>query len=358
MIQVAGADGSVTPDTDVAQLEAEARRAEAQARLLEARRAEAQAGSDPPKDSWWKNTQISVLLLGGIVTLLGNLGVAAYNGFTSRDQEAIKARNALDLEREKAKASLVLQAISSNNPQIAQRNILFFIDAGFIPDPDGKLKTAASKYAPVLPSLGSAPQNAIAPADYGRAFWTAVLDQEKVQSVDASVDKIAAGRARLEAVADKVDSPWYVVGIVWLLETGGSFAAHLHNGDPLTARTVHVPAGRPITGQPPFSWEESAADAIRLHRLDHLNSVDLASVLQAIERVNGLGYRNRGVSSPYLWAYTSAYTGGKFVAEGMFDPNAKAAQPGAVALLRRLQERGIVKLDTVAPDNLTANPRQ
>jgi lysozyme family protein len=221
------------------------------------------------------------------------------------------------------------------------------IEAGFIPDPEGRLKAGASKYAPVLPSLGSVPQNAIAPADYGRAFWAVALDREKVQAIDASVDKIVAVRARLQALADKIDSPWYVVGIVWLLETGGSFAVHLHNGDPLTARTVHVPAGRPTTGQPPFSWEESAADAIRLNHLDHLNCADLASVLQAIERVDGLGYSNRGVSSPYLWAYTSAYAGGKFLADGTFDPNAKAAQPGTVALLRRIQEKGIVKLDTV-----------
>lgn len=354
---MANADDSRPPDADVSQLEAEARRAEAQARLLAAQRAQTDASSESPREIWWKNSQITVLLLGGIVTLLGNLGVAAYNGFTSRDQEAIKARNALDLEREKAKASLVLQAISSNDPKTAQRNILFFIDAGFISDPEGRLKVAASKYAPVLPSQGSAPQNAIAPTDYGRAFWTVTLDQEKVQSVDAAVDKIVAARARLETVAAATDTPWYVVGVIWWLETGGDFSRHLHNGDPLTARTVHAPVGRPTTGEPPFSWEDSAADAVRLYGLEHLTSLDLASVLQAIERVNGLGYRNRGISSPYLWAFTSGYTGGKFVAGGMFDPNAKARQAGAVALLRRLQERGIVQLDTVASDSATSSAK-
>jgi len=39
-----------------------------------------------------------------------------------------------------------------------------------------------------------------------------------------------------------------------------SFKLHLHNGDPLTARTVNVPKGRPKTGQPPFAWGISAKD--------------------------------------------------------------------------------------------------
>jgi lysozyme family protein len=153
-------------------------------------------------------------------------------------------------------------------------------------------------------------------------------------------------------VGQAVDTPWYVVGVVWLEETGGSFDVHLHNGDPLAARTVHVPAGRPTSGHAPFSWEDSAIDALKFYHLVGLNSADLTSILSAVERVNGLGYRNRGVSSPYLWSFTSGYTGGKFVADSTFDPTAQSNQIGAVALLRRLHERGIIKLDI--PDQVSA----
>ena len=72
----------------------------------------------------------------------------------------------------------------------------------------------------------------------------------------------------------------------------------MHNGDPLTGRTVHVPAGRPITGDPPFPWDASSIDALKGFGLDNLNSDDLTSTLNAIERSNGIGYRARGVSSP------------------------------------------------------------
>src|SRR5437870_4838633 len=33
-------------------------------------------------------------------------------------------------------------------------------------------------------------------------------------------------------------------------------------GDPLTPRTTHEPKGRPSAGNPPFAWEDSAADAL------------------------------------------------------------------------------------------------
>jgi hypothetical protein len=197
MAEEVGMAHGVGRDIDLAQLEIEVRRAKAQAKLAKIQRAEAKE-EPPARESWFQGSQITVLLIGGILTLAGNIGVAYYNGLTSRDQELIKARNALDLEREKAKASLILQAIASSNPQTAQRNILFFIEAGFIPDAEGKLRAAASKYLPVLPSPGSVPQNALSPADYGRAFWAVSLQQEKLQEIDAAVDRLLRGRDRLK----------------------------------------------------------------------------------------------------------------------------------------------------------------
>jgi lysozyme family protein len=47
------------------------------------------------------------------------------------------------------------------------------------------------------------------------------------------------------AVAGEVGIPWYVVAVIHNMEAGQNLRTHLHNGDSLTARTVHVPAGRP-----------------------------------------------------------------------------------------------------------------
>jgi lysozyme family protein len=80
-----------------------------------------------------------------------------------------------------------------------------------------------------------------------------------------------------------------------------NFNRHLHNGDPLTARTVQVPAGRPKTGEPPFTWEESATDALMLEKLDQWEDWSVPGTLYKLEQYNGWGYRlaHPDVKSPY-----------------------------------------------------------
>ncbi len=61
-------------------------------------------------------------------------------------------------ETRKARYSLVLQAMATNDPAAAKRNILFFIDAGLLNDSDCKIREAIEKDQPVLPALsGTAP---------------------------------------------------------------------------------------------------------------------------------------------------------------------------------------------------------
>jgi lysozyme family protein len=78
----------------------------------------------------------------------------------------------------------------------------------------------------------------------------------RVRATDARVDAIATAKPRYDQVANATGVPWYVIGVIHEMEGGLNFATHLHNGDPLTNRTNHVPAGRPATGVPPFQWEE------------------------------------------------------------------------------------------------------
>jgi lysozyme family protein len=68
--------------------------------------------------------------------------------------------------------------------------------------------------------------------------------------------------------------PWELIAALHEREAGGSFKGHLHNGDPLTGRTYHVPAGRPAKGSPPFTWEASAIDALTMapHSLDQVKA--------------------------------------------------------------------------------------
>jgi lysozyme family protein len=127
-------------------------------------------------------------------------------------------------------------------------------------------------------------------------------------------------------------------------DRGLDFQTHLHNKDPLTDRTVQVPAGRPKLGQPPFTWEDSASDAVELFGATSTPDWSIARVLYFMERYNGFGYRRRQVNSPFLWNCTSQYTKGQFVADHVFDPEATPERCGVAALLKRLMDRQLIAL--------------
>jgi lysozyme family protein len=128
--------------------------------------------------------------------------------------------------------------------------------------------------------------------------------------------------------------PWAFIGVIHGMECGFNFGGHLHNGDPLTARTVQHPSGRPKTGSPPFTWRQSATDALTMKRLDRVTDWSVPHMLFLLEGYNGFGYRRRGVPTPYLWSFSSLYEKGKFVADGVFDPAAVSKQCGAAVMLK------------------------
>lgn len=178
--------------------------------------------------------------------------------------------------------------------------------------------------------------------DYERLFDSAVIKNDKYPEVDKYVDKIVANRATYEAVGTPLNIPWYFIGVIHCMECGLDFKTHLHNGDPLTAKTVQVPKGRPLTGNPPYDWKDSATDALMMKDLQNWKDWSIPAMLYNLEKYNGLGYRNKGINSPYLWSYSSNYTSGKYVADGKYDPDAVSKQCGAGVLLRRLYEKQVI----------------
>lgn len=177
-------------------------------------------------------------------------------------------------------------------------------------------------------------------SEYEQLFASCQLRPERRAPVERLAGKVLGNRARYAAVGDPLGIPWYVVAAIHNLEAGLSFRAHLHNGDPLSARTVHVPRGRPVDGAPPFTWEESARDALRHDGMDGIADWSLAATLFRLEGYNGWGYRKQHpeVLSPYLWSYSSHYERGKYVADGKWRASAVSDQCGAATLLRRLAE--------------------
>ena len=179
------------------------------------------------------------------------------------------------------------------------------------------------------------------------SLWArAHLRPERATAATNLARLLWASRERYERAGAPFRVPWQVVAIIHSLEGGGSrgdFTRHLHNGDPLTARTVNVPRGKPATGSPPFTWEASASDA--LARFAAWSDWSLPGTLYQLERYNGMGYRIRvspPVPSPYLWSWTTVYERGKFVRDGVYDPTAVSAQCGAGALLKAMEGARLV----------------
>jgi lysozyme family protein len=178
--------------------------------------------------------------------------------------------------------------------------------------------------------------------EYERLYRSIVYDESRFSEIDALADTLLEHRERYENVAETLGIPWYFVGVIHNMESSMRFDRHLHNGDPLNDRTIHVPAGRPKTGNPPFSWEESAIDALKLRRVDRVREWSLGRTLYEIEGYNGWGYRlyHKHVLSPYLWSWSGHYCCGKYIYDGTWSDTAKSKQCGAAVLLRRLEERG------------------
>lgn len=188
--------------------------------------------------------------------------------------------------------------------------------------------------------------------EYETLFNTCAVRPDRAAAVERIADRLLAQMPRYRAVGEPLGIPWYFIAVVHNMESGQRFDRHLHNGDPLTARTVQVPRGRPASGTPPFQWEESATDALMLRRLERVSSWSLTNTLYQLEAYNGFGYRlqHPHVRSPYLWSYSSHYTSGKYIADGRWSDTAVSQQCGAAVVLRRLAERGEIDFaDQPAP---------
>jgi len=173
--------------------------------------------------------------------------------------------------------------------------------------------------------------------EYNSLFNSLEMLPAKKSEVHSVINNLTAHESRYQQVSIETRVPWYFIAIIHQLESTGNFKRHLHNGDPLDERTVQVPKGRPKNGIPPFTWEESAIDAMQLQGYRDLSCWSLTALLYRFEKYNGLGYRNRhNTPSPYLWSYSQHYKKGKYTADGKYNPDAISKQPGVAVLLKRM----------------------
>ena len=86
------------------------------------------------------------------------------------------------------------------------------------------------------------------------SFWKSMVVSTGASQVKALNDAVNTIKKNLDVykkVTQRIRVPALVVGTIHIMEGNGDLTLHLHNGDPLTARTVKKPSGRPPTGSPP-----------------------------------------------------------------------------------------------------------
>ncbi|QLA21083.1 hypothetical protein [Desulfolutivibrio sulfoxidireducens] len=194
--------------------------------------------------------------------------------------------------------------------------------------------------------------------EYVDLFNSCAIPEKHAPQVEKAVAGLLTHQARYQALAGPLGIPWQVIAVIHAMESSQNFSKHLHNGDPLTARTVREPAGRPKTGQPPFTWEHSATDALAIKKLGPTTDWSLAGTLYQLERYNGFGYRlyHPHVLSPYLWGLSTHYICGKYTEDSTWSDTAVSKQCGAAVMLRRLAEKGLISFVSAPSPAPTATP--
>jgi len=123
---------------------------------------------------------------------------------------------------------------------------------------------------------------------------------------------------------DSLNVPSYVIAILHFMESGGDMKRAIKNGRP-------IPASVSFKDNAIFSLKTFFEMQNRSFSFDSIEGI-----ADFFERWNGLGYRMRGLYSPYLWAGTNVPTEGKYTSDGKYTSKAISKQIGAMAYVKAL----------------------
>jgi uncharacterized protein (TIGR02594 family) len=151
---------------------------------------------------------------------------------------------------------------------------------------------------------------------------------------EAAARKVLAGKARYVEAERLTGVPWGVIGAIDWRESSCDPSASLGQGDPWNKVSTHEPKG-----QGPFrSWAEAAVFYLQRDKMNDLPRAEwnMAWACYKCERYNGLGPRNHGIFTPYLWCGTNHYTKGGYPSDGVWSASYVNKSPGVVAVLYQL----------------------
>lgn len=166
--------------------------------------------------------------------------------------------------------------------------------------------------------------------DIGFNFNEKMSNKQKreIKSFKKNFEK---NRAKYEEVEKRTGVPAELIAAIHWRESSGNFKTYLHNGEKLGKVTQLVPKGIYFE-----DWTDAAVHAIKSHNPQIIDMQNIETWYEFAERYNGLGYRNRGVSSPYVWAGTDKYTSGKYIADGKYSAEHIDQQLGVAIMLKSI----------------------
>lgn len=163
---------------------------------------------------------------------------------------------------------------------------------------------------------------------------------DKKSAFERFANYAIANKGIYQEIEQKSGVPWPSIAVMHKRESDAQdtkgnplFTSYLGNGQPLSRRTTIVPVGRgPFTG--PNAFVDGAMDALRIDGLDKVVPPwPIEKILYWQEVFNGAGYSNMGLPSPYIWGGTTIQVRGKYVRDGVFDPNVMDTQLGCAGML-------------------------
>ncbi len=165
-------------------------------------------------------------------------------------------------------------------------------------------------------------------------------------------------KAKYQKVSAKTGVPWPIIAVIHERECSQNWMGSLAQGDPWNRVSIHVPAGR----GPFVSWEEAAVDAL-VNCAPHAarnRDWSIGAALTKLEEYNGLGYAARGRPSPYIWSGTDQYRCGKYLRDGIYDPDVVDSQLGCAGLLMAMMalDSSISFSHAAPPARPSAQPEQ
>lgn len=187
-------------------------------------------------------------------------------------------------------------------------------------------------------------------ADYQQK-WNAMA-VTRASAVEAAAKRILANWDAYQAVEARTGVPAHFIGVLHMRECNNDMRGCLHNGERIigTGRKTRLkPRGR----GPFATWEEAAIDALKFDGFYNMADTSPGALCEAAERYNGLGYRNKGRPSPYVWAGCQWYKSGKYVSDGVYSAKVVDKQLGIAPAMKRVLELAPAAAPAPATRSLT-----